>query len=73
MPQSVPDRLTLRGEDMPMLYYADTDEVWLRAKQIHTFTGAASMAQTLQRVDGDDKCSPKNLFGARGCRLGLVC
>jgi len=58
---------------MPMLYYADADEVWLRAKQIHTFTGAASMAQTLQRVDGDDKGSLKNLFGARGCRQGLVC
>ena len=32
-----------------MLYSADAKEVWLRAKQIHTLTGAKTMAQTLQR------------------------
>ncbi len=63
-------RLSLRGEDVPILYYADTDEVWLRAKQIHTFTGATTMAQTLQRVDTEDKCSLKELVRRKGLPPG---
>ena len=59
-------RLSLRGEDVPILYYADTDEVWLRAKQIHTFTGATKIGQTLDRVDEGDKYSLKELIRRKG-------
>ncbi len=59
-------RLVLSGEIVPVLYYADTDEVWMRAKQIHTFTGATTMAQTLQRVDSEDKSSLKELIRRKG-------
>jgi hypothetical protein len=48
-------RLVLSGEIVPILYYPDADEVWMRAKQIHTFTGAKNMTHTLQRVDENDK------------------
>ena len=58
--------LSLRGEDVPILYYADTDEVWLRAKQIHTFTGATKIGQTLDRVDEGDKYSLKELIRRKG-------
>ena len=59
---------------MPILYYADTDEVWLRAKQIHSFIGAKNMVQTLQRVDGEDKCSLTELVRRKGMppRVGML-
>jgi hypothetical protein len=65
-------RLVLSGEIVPILYYAETDEVWMRAKQIHTFTGATTMAHTLQRVDENDKSSLKRSFSAKGCLQGVV-
>ena len=46
--------LVLSGEFVPILYYPDVDKVWMRAKQIHTFTGAKNMTHTLQRVDEND-------------------
>ena len=67
-------RLSLRGEDVPILYYADTDEIWLRAKQIHSFIGAKNMVQTLQRVDGEDQCSLTELVRRKGMppRVGML-
>ena len=62
-------RLSLRGEDVPILYYADADEVWMRAKQIHTFTGATKIGHTLERVDEEDKCSLKELIRRKGAPL----
>jgi hypothetical protein len=59
-------QLALRGEHVPLLYYADINEVRIRAKQIHTFTGATTMAQTLQRVDGEDKCCLTELVRRKG-------
>jgi len=66
--------LVLSGEIVPMLYFADTDEVWMRATQIHTFTGAATMAQTLQRVDSEGKRSLKELIRRKGMppRVGVL-
>ena len=46
--------------------YADTDEVWMRAKQIHTFTGATKIGHTLERVDEEDKCSLKEIIRCKG-------
>ena len=59
---------------LPILYYADTDEVWLRAKQIHTFTGATKIGQTLDRVDEGDKYSLNELIRRKGTppRGGLL-
>ena len=59
-------RLSLRGEDVPILYYPDADEFWMRAKQIHSFTGAATMTHTMQRVDEGDKYSLKELVQRKG-------
>ena len=59
-------RLVLNGEIVPILYYADTDEVWMRAKQIHTYTGATKIGHTLERVDEEDKCSLKELIRRKG-------
>jgi hypothetical protein len=55
-------RLLISGEIVPILYYPDTDEVWMRTKQIHTFTGATKIGQTLDRVDEVDKCLLQELI-----------
>jgi len=37
----------------PGWFTSGLDEVWMRAKQIHTVTGAKNMAHTLQRAHPD--------------------
>ncbi len=62
-------QLMLSGEKVPVLYYADADEVWMRTRQIHTFTGATKIGHTLERVDEEGKCSLKELVRRKGVPL----
>lgn len=59
--------LKLDGKPVKVYFFADAPDMpWFQAKPIHNFLGTSTVAQTIARVDGDDKSSLKGLLETKG-------
>jgi hypothetical protein len=64
--------ILLGGEPLAVVTFpGEPDVFWFKAKPIHSFTGAANIVRTLERVDNEDKGSLSSLVEAKGLP-GLV-